>query len=188
MTDRFTSPGQTANQPNPTQTLESFLKQNQPIFSPSNLHTLKQSTFPRNLKHWEGKKSSLHYGRLLRVGLSQSERHTHTYKQCSSFNLNDKLRRSSCILTDRTWYFIFQDISEESEEDMILMYALKYKWLASVQAVMCISNHQLNLINCAYMGTFVLNLIFYLISLIRSISENRTTVHFQPILGNKGKF
>lgn len=32
---------------------------------------------------------------------------------------------------------------------MILMYALKYKWLASVQAVMYISNHQLNKL-CLY--------------------------------------
>lgn len=59
---------------------------------------------------------------------------------------------------------------------MILIYALKYKWLASVQRVMCISNQQLN--KLCFMGTFVLNLILYLISLIKSISENQAIVYF----------
>lgn len=53
---------------------------------------------------------------------------------------------------------------------MILIHASKYKWLASVQTVMCISN---NLTNCKKsMGTFVLHIIFYLISPIKNISEN----------------
>lgn len=79
MTYRFPSTGKSTNQPNQTKTLESFLKQKQLIFSPSNLYTLKQSTFTRNLKHWESKKSRLYYMKFLRVGLNSFKRYIHTY-------------------------------------------------------------------------------------------------------------